>query len=90
MRHGGGGRVKIGAPGAIGPECRRRWDSALQSSFASSSRRLPDSKFGIIPHGLSTIEYAGNDESAVRRPDALIMGGPELAGSGCADERDSD
>lgn len=32
----------------------------------------------IIRHVLSTIDYAGKDESAVRQPDDLILGGPGL------------
>ena len=34
----------------------------------------------IIRHVLSTIDYAGKDESIVRQPDALILGGTQLTG----------
>ena len=38
-------------------------------------------RLGIIHQVLSTIEYAGKDELAVRRPDASIVGGREPIGS---------
>lgn len=45
--------------------------------LANHWRRAPLSN---IRHVLPMIDYAGNDESIVRQPDALILGGTELIG----------
>jgi len=56
----------------------RAGDRTARKAILTNDRRR--ACLGIIRHVLSMIDYAGKDESIVRQPDGLILGGTELIG----------
>ena len=74
MRNGGADREQ--------KKAARRLKSRVACRKNLSALTIPSlARLSIIHQVLSTMDYPGKDESVIRKPRELILGGPEMTGS---------